>query len=201
MKVFLIRHAQSIDDQAKVSQRDDSPLSQLGEEQAEKRANSLAISRLDGVYASPYARTQETAAILFPGMDITTLDFIYEIKRPRSLDGGLHADAVHFWEVDHKQDKYRPDWTYDDSESFNDVLNRSKKLMNFLYSTHRDDHTVAVVSHGGFIRHTIGYAGLGDNYTPEVFFDLFFLMQIKNTDVIEADFQNGKLTGWKIHNS
>lgn len=166
MKVYLIRHAQSVDDQTKVSQRDDSPLSELGREQAEKRAQTLAIPRLDGVYASPYARTQETAAILFPAQKITTLDFIYEIKRPRNLDGGLHTDAVHFWEVDHKKDKYQPDWKYDGSESFNDVVDRSKKLMNFLYTTHQDDHTIAIVSHGGFMRHTIGYAGLGDNYTP-----------------------------------
>lgn len=201
MKIFLIRHAQSIDDQAKVSQRDDSPLSKLGKEQAQKRGRSLNIPQLDGVYASPYARTQETAAILFPTQKVTTLDFIYEIKRPRSLDGGLHANAVHFWEVDHKKDKYQPDWKYDGSESFSDVINRSKKLIDFLYATHQDNHTIAIVSHGGFIRHTIGYAGLGTTYKPEVFFDLFFLLQIKNTDVIEADFLNGSLVGWKIHNS
>lgn len=201
MKVFLVRHAQSIDDQAKVSQRDDSPLSKLGQEQAQKRARSLHISQLDGVYTSPYARTQETAQILFPTHEITTLDFIYEIKRPRSLDGGLHANAVHFWEVDHKKEKYQPDWRYDGSESFNDVIDRAKKLVNFLYAGHQDDHIVAIVSHGGFIRHVLGYAGLKDAYEPKVFFDLFFLLQIRNTDVIEADFLKGKLVGWKIHNS
>lgn len=201
MKVFLIRHAQSVDDQAKVSQRDDSALSDLGKVQAQKRAKTFSTLNFDGVYASPYARTQETAQILFPTHDITTLDFVYEIKRPRSLDGGLHADAVHFWEVDHKKDKYQPDWKYDGSESFNEVIGRSKKLIQFLYENHQDKDTVAIVSHGGFIRHTLGYAGLKDTYTPEIFFDLFFLLQIKNTDVIEADLLNGKLVGWKTHNT
>jgi probable phosphoglycerate mutase len=198
MKLFLIRHAQSIDDEAKLSQRDESGLSAQGIRQAKKRQELIKDVAVTAVYASPYARTQETASLIFPFLPVNTLDFIYEIKRPQHLDGGLHENAVHFWEVEHKVDKYRPDWTFDGSESFNDVLNRAVKLFDLLYDSHTENETIAIVSHGGFMRHVIGYAGMKNAYTPEVFFDLFFLMQIKNADMLEIDLSDKKLLKWTI---
>ncbi len=198
MKLLLIRHAQSVDDKAKLSQRDDSPLSSRGREQAEKRARLIDALPISAVLTSPYRRTQETAAILFPSIAIGTLDFIYEVKRPRNLDGGLHKNAVHFWEVEHKTDKYKPGWTFDGSESFNDAINRAQKLLQFLYGTYGETETIAIVSHGGFMRHFVGYVGLKQAYRPEAFFDLLFLLEIKNIDAIEVDLFDKELVGWKL---
>jgi broad specificity phosphatase PhoE len=199
VKLLLIRHAQSIDDQAKISQRDNSALSPLGKQQAKKRHELIGSIPVNAVYTSPYARTQETASTLFPAETIHTLGFIYEIKRPHYLDGGLHKDAVHFWEVDHKTDKYMPNWKFDGSESLNDVMYRATQLLEFLYSSHSDDETIAIISHGGFMRHFVGHIGMKDAYTPEVFFDLFFLLQIKNGDMIEIELSKRNLVGWRFH--
>lgn len=196
MKLLLIRHAQSVDDEARLSQRDESGLSARGIQQAKKRHELIKDMPVTAVYASPYARTQETAALIFPSMPVGTLDFIYEIKRPQHLDGGPHEEAVHFWEVEHKADKYLPDWTFNGSESFKEVLDRVVKLLEFLYASHNENETIAIVSHGGFIRHVIGYTGMKDMYTPEVFFDLFFLMQLKNADMLEIDLNDKQLVKW-----
>ncbi|MBH1980192.1 histidine phosphatase family protein [Candidatus Saccharibacteria bacterium] len=201
MKILFIRHGKSIDDVNGVSQRDDSPLSESGILQAKKRAFDFNSTIVDACYASHYQRAQDTAHILFPSTPIITRSDIYEIKRPTRLDGGDHKDAVHFWEVEHRLDKYAPDWSYDGSESFTEVTARARDFIDEMEEKHRTDETsIAVISHGGFIRHCIGVATMGNAYRPADFFDLLFPMRIDNLDAISLSYEEDKKPSWKILN-
>lgn len=193
MKILFIRHGKSIDDVNGVSQRDDSPLSERGILQAKKRALDFSSTAIGGCYTSHYQRAQDTAHILFPATPIITRPDIYEVKRPTVLDGGNHEDAVHFWEVDHQLDKYMPDWSYGDSESFTEVTKRAHDFIVEMNEKHGTDETpIVVVSHGGFIRHCIGVATMGSAYRPADFFDLLFPMKIDNLDAISLSYSEGK---------
>ena len=199
MQLIFIRHGKSLDDTNGLSQRDDSPLSELGAAQAKQRARDFANLTISACYVSTYQRAHETAHILFPSADIITCDDIYEIKRPKILTGGKHADAVRFWEVDHKKDKYNPDWSYDGSESFNDVTNRARQFIADMTARHGDSkHPVVIVSHGGFMRHCIGVVCKGDSYQPADFFELLLPMKVGNLDAVELTIEKGKKPTWYI---
>lgn len=199
MQLIFIRHGKSIDDTNGVSQRNESPLSEAGLVAAKVRANDFQNISPAVCYVSNYTRAQQTAEALFPNITATTRNDIFEIKRPELLDGGNHADAVHFWEVTHKEDKYLPDWSLDNSESFNDVTARARTFLAEMTEKHRDDsHPIIAVSHGGFIRHCIGIACKGDNYQPADFFELLLPMQIDNLDAIELTIRQNKRPAWRI---
>lgn len=198
MKILFMRHAQSKDDARRLSQRHNSPLSREGRKQASACREHLKGEPFTAVYTSHCQRTIETASLAFPRHSAQILPFIQEIKRPDVLDGRLHKDAVHFWEVKHKLDKYSADWSIGGSESFNDTLGRIQRLLRYIYENHEEESTIAIVTHGGFIRHFIGYASLKDHYNPHVFFDLVFLLKIKNTSIVEVELNNQQLINWRM---
>lgn len=62
MKLILVRHGESEDNKAKICQgQRDSPLSELGEEQAEKVAERLKDEKIDAIYSSDLKRARDTA--------------------------------------------------------------------------------------------------------------------------------------------
>jgi len=76
-KVYLLRHAETVDDGTH-----DPALSDVGETRAQKWAALLAPESIDMIYSTDYKRTQETAqaiAATREGLTITSYD-------PRALD-------------------------------------------------------------------------------------------------------------------
>ena len=201
MKIIFIRHGKSVDDTHGISQRNDSPLSDIGVTQAKSRVKDFSHIDFSTCYTSSYRRAQDTARILFPTLPLITQPDIYEVRRPLKLDGGSHADAVRFWEITHKADKYQPDWSYDGSESFTQVSTRARKFISELINIHSsEDDPVAVVSHGGFIRHCIGVACKGKAYDPTDFFDLLLPMKIDNLDAVSLSLGKNEPPSWQWFN-
>lgn len=198
MRILLIRHAKSVDAAAHKSQRDNSPLSDEGIRHIANLSSTMGGVSFDAIYSSPYVRAKQTARLLFPGELVTTINTIHEIKRPISLDGGNHADAVAFWEVLHKQSKHDPEWTHDGSETFTQAVGRVTDFIEYLYKHHSDSDTVAVVTHGGFMKHTIGYTSLGQKYSTAIFFDMLYPLAIDNLGCIELELNDKSLKSWKV---
>lgn len=197
MKILLIRHAKSIDDTSGVSQRNDTPLSAHGTYQTRNKQATVETLDIQARYSSDYRRATETAQLLFPAQSVGIRQDIHEVIRPAHLNGGSHAAAVHFWEVEHKIDKYDPDWTEDGYESFTTVAHRARTFLDDIRKSHQPTDTIAVVTHGGFIRHCIGVACMGAAYRPEDFFDLLLPLQIDNLDIIELTLENDKKPSWR----
>lgn len=197
MQLIFIRHAESIDAVDGVSQRNNSQLSKKGVSQAKKRASDFTTINPTVCYTSHYTRARETARLLFPSTDFITRQDIFEIIRPTQLDGGNHAEAIHFWEVTHVNDKYSPQWSLDGSETFAEVAQRAHTFLEEIKTIHsRDTNPIVIVSHGGFIRHCIGVACKGSDYKPSDFFDLLLPMTINNLDAISLTIAGAAKPSW-----
>ncbi|HUW24834.1 MAG TPA: histidine phosphatase family protein [Patescibacteria group bacterium] len=201
MKLYLIRHGESQDAKNGITQRTDSPLSEVAIDQLKIVKENLKGISFDRVFSSPFPRALQTAKELFPGQDIRVLDYLHEYIRPECLNGVEKEIGKHFWEVEHKEDKYFPDWKYDGCESFNGIVSRVKKLTAFL-STLKDKQTIAIVGHGVFFRHLIGYLLMSDNYKPEIFFDLLLKIEIANGGgaVLDLNLESNSATIKSINN-
>ena len=61
MKVYLVRHGETPFNAARILQRPDTPLSQLGAAQAARVAQRLAGTGIERILTSDYARARATA--------------------------------------------------------------------------------------------------------------------------------------------
>ena len=164
MEVYLIRHALSQDAEKGISQRDDTPIVKGG-----VKENRYKNIKFDKVYYSPLLRTQQTAEELFDDFEI--VDYIYEYKRPKLLDGIPREEARKFWEKHWEEMTTDPEWSYDGSESFNTIVRRADKFYKFLKGLRFE--RVAVVGHSIFFRHLLSIHALGKkNYTIGVYYKL-----------------------------
>ena len=184
MKIYLIRHGQSEDDERGVGQTLDTKLSQAGiQKLIELKKSVYDKIKFDLVYYSPQARAKQTAKLLFPNLDnLQELDYIYEYKKPSRLYGVDRKIKDKYWQ-ENRQNKYDPDWQPEDGESFNQILDRVKRLAKLL-SKHQKQ-TIGIVGHGVFFKHLVGYWKMGDKYQPKIFFDKYQKQKIENGSCIE----------------
>ena len=164
MEVYLIRHALSQDAERGVSQRDGAPIVKDG-----VKENRYKNIKFDKVYCSPLLRARQTAEKLFD--DFEVVDYIYEYKRPSLLDGVPRKEARKFWDKYWEEATTDPDWSYDGSESFNDIVKRVDRFYRFLKGLKFE--RVVVVGHSIFFRHLLSIHALGKkNYTIGVYYKL-----------------------------
>ena len=93
MDIYLVRHGQTTGNVAKRHQAEETPLSKLGEEQAERVAEELAPIKPTHIIASNLVRAIETARPIAEktGLDITVEKNFAELYRPRYLHGHYHV--------------------------------------------------------------------------------------------------------------
>jgi len=197
MKLYLIRHAKTIDDIQGRTQAVDAEIDPGQVAEIEDLKRELSTTAFSHIYVSPQKRARQTADALF-GKDVTELPGIFEYVRPRNLNNIPRAQAAEFWDVTHKQDKYDPDWKMNGSESFNDINKRVQDFIAYL-ATHSNDDVVAVVGHGNFFRHLLGRMLMKEEYSPVIFFDLLVRVEIKNCGylMIVGNFPDVRLLGIK----
>lgn len=188
MMLYLIRHGQSSDGAKGLSQRVDAPLSIESRKHLSTLRDYLKSIEFDKVYSSPQPRATQTAETLF-GENFKFLESVHEHIRPKHLIGKKRELAMKFWDEEAVEDRYDPQWKYEDSESFKEVINRVNGFIKYLEK--ENDEKIAVVTHGWFIRHFIGTLMMGSKYTPEVFFDLLRKISIENGGFVicELDFK------------
>ena len=160
MKVYLIRHAQSIENARGLDYRlsqtafnafldttQDAPLSTLGFQQAQHLASVLAGASIERLYTSPFARALSTATVLGQSWGVTPriVPDLHEVmpSRPPQSDRELAL----FW---HFLKGYV--WLAVPTpmhESWFDVYRRAQRVWQFLI---RESVAVlAVVSHFAFL--------------------------------------------------
>jgi broad specificity phosphatase PhoE len=154
MKLLLIRHGQSIANaEGRLQGQFDSPLTDLGREQARALARRLlregwAVSAL---YASDLSRAAETAEILATRLDATvTLD-----ERLREYDVGVLNGVIwheieflypEIWHDLHHSNEWVPIPEEEGNEAFHARL---VAALADIRASHGEGEVVGVVSHGG----------------------------------------------------
>src|SRR5262245_21678537 len=163
-RVFLVRHAEPdwLPDGRSVL---DPGLTPFGVAQAEAVARRLAGERLDAIYASPYRRSQETAAALAraTGLGVGTIPGLAEIGVAVE---GLTQEEVDRYFVAGSRRPLRELWEgWPGAESFHDFHARVTEALGAALARHgirpRSHHDftvweipeprprIAVVAHGG----------------------------------------------------
>jgi broad specificity phosphatase PhoE len=89
MKVYFVRHGESVANAEKRHQDENEPLSQKGREQAHVVATRVGDLHIEHVLASPYTRARETAHIIAEhvGLSVSFLESLVEISVPTFFVG------------------------------------------------------------------------------------------------------------------
>jgi len=173
-ELLLLRHAQQEIDLhgATVGDWIDPPLSGQGRQQARLLGESLSVTRLDGVFASPLKRARETAAEVarHHGLEIRFLDDLREVEVFRDVPPD--KTAVEFFgkellEAVRQRMIEERNWdVYPHSESSYDFRKRAINAVETVIATNAGER-IAIVCHGGVINAYLGHI-IGSRY------DMFF---------------------------
>ncbi len=152
--LYVTRHGQTKWNSERRAQGHlNSPLTDLGKEQAARLAKRLEPIHFDAVYTSTLGRTMETAKIALAGRAV-------EIKQSEQLKELFFGDweGMQFAEIEardgeqfnnlwHRPDIYNPS----SGEKISDFVERIKKEIETIAERHRGE-TVFIVAHGGVIK-------------------------------------------------
>jgi broad specificity phosphatase PhoE len=163
-RIYLIRHGETDWNRDGICMGQlDVPLNERGRRQAELTAERLVHERLDVIYSSDLSRAVETAKIIRERQP----HHPEIIQRPdlRELNygcwQGLRREELEerFPEAFSRGDPHRADpldFKPQGGESLRELRERSIKAFHEILELHRGE-AVAVVAHGGVIRHIINY--------------------------------------------
>jgi len=162
--IYLIRHGETDWNRDEICMgQTDIPLNELGRRQAELTAERLASEELDVIYSSDLTRAVQTAQIISRLQ--TRRPKIIQRRDLRELDYGAWQGhrreelEARFPEAFSRGDPHRADpldFKPQGGESLRELRERSIRAFREILKLHRGE-TVAVVAHGGVIRHIVNY--------------------------------------------
>lgn len=198
LKVYFVRHAESVASSQKLHQRADSPLSENGKKQAKLVAKRLKNIEIDLVYTSPFAKALETANIINEEMKapIEIMESFREAKRSTSIEG-LQVGSNLPLKIEElaRKNRHNPLWKYEDSETVQEMWDRTKLALNHLVKNN-DSQSVLVVSHGITIRVFLTMALFGEKLNTETFHIFQDRVYIHNTSISCLEYDNNY--GWRL---
>ncbi len=200
--IYFVRHGESESNASGVRQGEASDLSEKGKEQANFVAERFTRIPIELVISSPFPRAQQTAEAISKrrGIPCETSEFPKERIYPKIAIGKPIDDP----EVIQAVAAMEKAWieqrgSYGGSESFDDVLNRARKLTKLLLS--KSEQHIVVVTHGAFMRFFLGYVSFGEAFKPEEFFRMMKAYAVKNTGITYFKNTEGKwqIVTWNDH--
>ena len=165
MKVYFVRHGESVGNAGRLHQTIDMPLSELGVAQAVRIAERLRKYKIDIIFASPVIRARQTAEIISTNLNvpIEQWDQLAEVKGPSEVGGKLIGDP----EVTKIKKLIRGNytkrnWKYSDEENFDDINERAQIFLDHLVKYH-SDWDIVCVSHATYIKFLVSKMLFGKN--------------------------------------
>jgi broad specificity phosphatase PhoE len=197
MKVYFVRHGESVGNKANLHQTSEMPLSDTGITQAKRIAKRLKKFKIDYILASPVIRARQTAGIISASLNVPIEEWeeLAEVKGPTELKGKSYADPkVSAIKKLIRENYVKGNWKYSDEENYEEINFRAGKLLNHLVKDHFNDDVICV-SHATYIKFLVAKMLFGDNLKPEIshIFYHHFLMQNTGLTVCEYDKENGWL--------
>ncbi len=204
MKIYFVRHGQSVANVNDLEQGPDEPLSDLGREQAAFVAKRLSDLGVERIIASPYERTRQTAEIIngVLNLPLTYSELFVERRPPSELigkpgDGPEYRAAREIWERERRVD---PTFRYSDEETFAELKERALAALRYLVEE-KADHA-AVVTHAGFLKVMLGCMVFGEGYEYAMHVDVHNAFKTKNTGITLVEYKddpNPFHGGWSIN--
>lgn len=152
LRIYFVRHGETVWNTLKIFQgRSNSPLTEVGVEQAKKLSQYLKDIDFKKVYSSPQDRALQTTKLLLgdKNMEITTIDEFQEINMgkvegiPREeFEKNYPIEYHNFWNnaLDYNPSAYN-------GESYEEILHRVKLGLEKLIKENNNGN-ILVISHG-----------------------------------------------------
>lgn len=191
--LYLMRHGESVVNIAHTltCRRPEGDLTRLGREQAARAAQWLLGKGITHIYASPFHRAQQTAAIVGAvlGLEVVTDAGLAEMNCG-DLEGRSDGDAWRAWARVYERWKAH-DLTaaFPDGETFGDAVARFRETLSRV----PDGTTALLVTHGGITRTVVPYVAEID---PE----LLYRGDLVNTGIAVLDYENDcyRCSSWNV---
>ena len=168
-RVYFVRHGESAANIDRTVQGPNDPLTERGRMQATKIAERCQNISFQKLIASPLPRAQDTAAAIAEATNIpvTTLDCLFEARRPSSLVGHSHDSEKYLsFLAEAREHAADPSWHFEDEENYTEVLARAEKALAIIEADEAEE--ILAVTHGHFLRFLTTYILVCGEMTPEL---------------------------------
>lgn len=160
MKIFLVRHGESVDDIEDCwGGMADFPLTEAGRQTASALAQKLVGSGIEVIYSSPYKRAHETATIVAQslGRSIKVVDGLKERNSYGVITGVNKAKAKEIFghilsKLKGKLGDYYGTESVPGDESVTEFDLRVRKAIDEIIADSKQNKTIAIVTHGNVTR-------------------------------------------------
>jgi broad specificity phosphatase PhoE len=148
MKVILVRHGETEENKARISQGWlPGRLSELGIEQAKKVSEKLKDEKVDFIFSSDLARAHDTAKNILQFHDIQNITLDERLREQcKGIEEGKTYEERN--NIRNQTGKEKHEYVPENGESWEQLENRASNFLNHL-SELPDDKNAIVVSHGG----------------------------------------------------
>ncbi len=160
MKIYLIRHSESIDDiENCYGGSADFALTENGKDKVKESRKLIENYRIEKIYTSPYKRAFQTAQILNENMkvEIKVIDDIRELNS-HGIRTGVNKELAKdifsyvFQQEEYKNTGYYLGKTFLGGEDIEEFDKRVKEAINFIMRDSKGLDAIAIVTHGGVHR-------------------------------------------------
>lgn len=199
MKIYFVRHGESILNAKRVHQPLDISLSENGEQQARLVANRFRTIDFDVIISSDLRRAHQTAEAIqqATGKDLITTELARERFQPsvfhnKSIDDPMLKEIKK--RIEENADD--PTFRYADEENFSDLKRRAHDLLLYLES--RPEQNLVVVLHGTILRYLLTVMAYGKDFDWKTFIPLARFVHLDNTGVTvcEKHGENWQMITW-----
>lgn len=199
MRVYLVRHAESQVNRARIHQHSDVPLHSRGIKQAKAVAKKLASLNIEAILSSPYARAKETAVVISTAIHKPVLFFdeLVEIRRPQEMKGKVTTDpSVLSIQAELVKNFEKGAWRYSDEETFEELKARGLAALDRMLGVGKEN--IAAVSHAAMIRVIVACALFGKDLKPREYMGLW-ASKVDNTSItiLEHNPESALIHPWK----
>ncbi len=164
MRIYLIRHSESIDDiENCYGGIADFDLTENGKKKVKEYRKQLESYGIEKIYTSPYKRAYQTAQILNEDVkvDMEIIDNIRELNSYGILSGVNKELAKNIFSYVFQMEEYKNTGyyfgkTFLGGEDIKQFDNRVKEAINYIINDGKELNCIAIVTHGGVYRSIFG---------------------------------------------
>lgn len=201
--IYFVRHGETENNALGIRQGPEGPLTEKGRAQvlatAKRFPKGKGLPQI--IFASPYERTKETAAIISKeiGVEVKYSELLTERRNPSEVIGRSGGDPEIRKIIDRIDNSYHADnLRFSDEENFIDLKKRAKKLLRFIKG--RWQTRIIMVTHKIFLKVVVSYMLYGEKLTASQYNSLSYFNPIDNAGMAICLYTHHffKKDEWKI---
>lgn len=193
-RVYFVRHGQSISNTGGLLLGAETPLTEIGYQQASYVAERCTALPVEIIISSTMLRAQETGRIISEriGVAMELSDLFVERKEPSVYHGKEYYDPeTQRVEQVLRENFTKPSFRYADEENFEDLKSRSVEALRFLEA--RPEQEILVTTHAGFLHFLFSVVVLGEDVSARECQLSLHRMKVSNTGLTIFKFDETNL--------